>query len=98
MLLVATTFKLFAEIALLAMAGQWILGLLAGEGKSTNLFYRVLQLVGKPWMLSARRLSPRVVLDRHLPLVALFLAVSLWLVATVVKVSICLNIGVALCR
>ena len=98
MLLVATTFKLLAEIALLAMAGQWILGSLAGEGKSTNPFYRVLQLVGKPWMLFARRLSPRAVLDRHLPWVALLLAVSIWLVATVVKVSICLNIGLALCR
>jgi hypothetical protein len=97
MLLVATTFKLFAEIALLAMAGQWILGRLAGVGKSTNPFYRVLQLVGKPWMLAARRLSPRVVLDRHLPLVAVLLAVSIWLVAAVVKVSICLKIGVALC-
>jgi hypothetical protein len=98
MLLVATTFKLLAEIALLAMAGQWILGRLAGEGKSTNPFYRVLQLVGKPWMLSARWLSPRVVLDRHLPLMAALLAVLIWLVATAGKVSICLNIGVALCR
>jgi hypothetical protein len=98
MLVVATTFKLLAEVALFALAGQWILGLLAGEGKSTNPFYRVLQLVGNPWMLSARWLSPRVVLDRHLPWVAVLLAVSIWLVATVVKVSICLKIGVALCR
>ena len=98
MLLVATTFKLLAEIALLALAGQWILGLLAGEGKSTNPFYRVLQLVGKPWICTARWCSPRVVLDRHLPLVAVLLVVSIWLVATIGKVGICLNIGVALCR
>jgi hypothetical protein len=98
MLLAATTFKLLAEIALLAMAGQWILGRLAGEGKSANPFYRVLQLVGRPWMLSARWLSPRVLPDRHLPCVAVLLAVLIWLVATAGKVSICLNIGVALCR
>jgi hypothetical protein len=98
MLLVATTFKLLAEIALLAMAGQWILGRLAGEGKSTNPFYQALQLVGKPWMLSARWLSPQRVPDRYLPLVAVFLAGSIWLLATVGKVSICLKIGVALCR
>lgn len=98
MLVVATTFKLLAEIALLALAGQWTLGLLAGEGKKTNPFYRVLQLVGKPWMLAARWLSPRVVLDRHLPLVAVLLVGLTWLVATVGKVSICLKIGVALCR
>ena len=98
MLVVATTFKLLAEIALLALAGQWILGLLAGEGRNTNPFYRVMQLVGKPWMLAARWLSPRVVLDRHLPLVTVLLVALIWLVATVGKVSICLTIGVALCR
>ena len=98
MLVVATTFKLLAEIALFALAGQWILGLLAGEGKNTNPFYRVMQLVGKPWMLAARWLSPRVVLDQHLPLVAVLLVALIWLVATVGKVSICLKIGVALCR
>ena len=98
MLVVAIILKLLAEIALFALAGQWILGLLAGEGKNTNPFYRVMQLVGKPWMLAARWLSPRVVLDRHLPLVAVLLVASVWLVATVSKVSICLKIGVALCR
>ena len=98
MLVVATTFKLIAEIALLALAGQWMLGLLAGEGRNTNPFYRVLQLVGKPWMLAARWLSPRVVLDRHLPLVAVLVVALIWLVAAVGKVSICLTIGVALCR
>jgi len=98
MLVVATTFKLLAEIALCALAGQWILGLLASEGKNSNPFYRVLQLVGKPWMLAARWLSPRVVLDRHLPLVAVLLVALIWLAATVGKVSICLKIGVALCQ
>ena len=98
MLLVATTFKLLAEIALFALVGQWILGMLAGEGKSTNPFYRVLQGVGRPWMRAARWFSPTALLDRHVPLVAVLFVVSIWLVATVGKVSICLNIGVALCR
>jgi hypothetical protein len=98
MLLVATTFKLLAEIALFAMAGQWILGLLAGERKSVNPFYRVLQGVGHPWRRAARCLLPRAVPNRHLPLVTVLLVASVWLLATVGKVSICLKIGVALCR
>lgn len=98
MLLVAISFKLLAEIALLALAGQWVVGLLAGERKSTNPFYRVLQLVGRPWIRAARWWSPPVVHDRHLPLVAALLAVSIWLVATIAKVSICLNMGVTLCQ
>ena len=98
MLVVANIFKLLAEIALFALAGQLILGLLAGEGKNTNPFYRVMQLVGKRWMLAARWLLPRVVLERLLPLVTVLLTPLIWLVATVSKVSICLNIGLALYR
>jgi hypothetical protein len=98
MLLVTTTCKLLAEVALFALAGQWILGLLAGEGRGANPFYQVLQLMGRPWMRAARWVSPRVVLDRHLPLAAVALVALIWVLASVVKVSICLNIGVALCR
>lgn len=98
MLIVATALKLLAEIAMLAMAGQWVLGWLVGEARNANPFYRVLQGVGKPWMLSARWLSRRVAGDRYLSWVAFLLAVLLWLAATASKVSICLKIGVALCR
>lgn len=98
MLFLATTIKLLAEIALMALAGQWLLGLVVGDGKGSNPFYRVLQGVGKPWMMLARWLSRGIVLDRYLPLVAVLMVVSVWLVATISKVSICLSIGVALCR
>jgi hypothetical protein len=70
MLAAATTAKLLAEIALLALAGQWVVGLLAGAERDTNPFYRVLQLLGRPWVRAARWISPPVVLERHLPLVA----------------------------
>ena len=46
MLAVATTVKLLTEIALLALAGRWGVGLLAGAGRDGNPFYRVLQQAG----------------------------------------------------
>ena len=98
MLAVATTFKLLAEIALLALLGQWMVGVLAGTNRASNPVYRVLQLVGRPWISAARWLSPRVVADRHLPWVAVLLLVLAWMVADFAKVAICLQIGVALCR
>ncbi len=98
MLAVATTVKLLAEIALLALAGQWVMGLLAGAGKDRNPFYRVLQGVGQPWIKAARWISPPVVMDRHLPLVAFLVLLMVWVVAAVAKVRICLEIGVALCK
>lgn len=98
MLAVATTVKLLAEIALLALFGQWLVGWLAGPAPERNPFYRLLQLLGRPWVRAARWLSPPLVLDRHVPLVAFLALLFVWAGAAFVKVSICLQIGVALCR
>ncbi len=95
---VGTTVKLLAEIALLAFLGQWVIGLLSGPARDRNPFYRVLQLMGRPWVRAARWLSARVVLDRHLPLVAFLVLLLIWAAAAAAKVSICLQIGVALCK
>ena len=98
MLIVVTAFKLIAEIALLAMCGQWLLGFLSGAGRNGNPFYTLLQMVGRPWIQVARWISPRVVLDRHLPLVAVFLLLMAWGGASIAKVGICLQIGMDLCK
>jgi hypothetical protein len=98
MLLIASIVKLIAEIALLALLGQGVLGLLVGAQKENNLVYQLLQLLGRPFVRLARLLTPRLVLERHLPLAAFLLLVFVWLVATLFRISRCLEIGVALCR
>lgn len=98
MLTFAVTVKLLAEIALLALLGQWVVGLLAGATRGSNPIYRVLQLVGQPWVRAARWISPPLVLERHLPLVAFLVLLLIWAAAAITKIRICLHIGVALCR
>ena len=98
MLIVVTAFKLIAEIALLALCGQWLLGFLSGAGRNGNPFYALLRLLGSPWIRMARWLSPGLVLDRHLPLVAFFVLLLAWGAASIAKVGICLRIGVDLCK
>ena len=98
MLTVVTAIKLISEIALLALLGQWLIGLMSGAARGRNPFYALLQLLGRPWIRAARCLSPRVVLDCHVPLVAFFLLLLVWVAASFAKVSICLQIGVALCK
>jgi len=98
MLLFISSVKLIAEIALLALFGQWLLGLLAGQKREQNLFYQVLRQVGKPFVQLARWVTPKVVLERHLPLVAFFILTFLWLGVTLAKISHCLKIGVSLCQ
>ncbi|MBT2305180.1 hypothetical protein J7E70_32770 [Variovorax paradoxus] len=98
MLLLASSVKLIAEIALLALAGQWVLGLLAGSRRDQNLFYRLLQVLTNPFVKTVRFITPRFVLDRHIPLAAFVLLASVWLAATVAKINLCLQIGVQACR
>ena len=98
MLTVVTAIKLIAEIALLALFGQWLIGLMSGTARGRNPFYTLLQLLGRPWIRAARWLSPRVVLDRHVPLVAFFLLLLVWATVSFAKVIICLRIGVSLCK
>jgi hypothetical protein len=98
MLLLTSSLKLIAEIALLAMLGQWLLGLLAGAKRDSNFFYQLLSILTRPFTRLTRLLSPRVVLDRHIPLAAFLLLLSVWLVVTVVKINLCLQIGVAQCQ
>lgn len=98
MLLLVEILKLLAEIALMALAGQWVLGLLAGRRRDQNLFYQLFQVLTRPLIASARLISPRVVLDQHLPLVAFLVMMFVWIAATLTKIDICVRIGVHLCR
>lgn len=98
MLTLISAVKLVAEIALLALFGQWVLGLLAGQKRDKNLFYQILQQVGRPFVLLARFVSPRFVLERHHPLVAFLILGFVWVMTTAAKISHCLKIGVQLCQ
>jgi hypothetical protein len=97
-LMLVEILKLLAEVALMALLGQWVLGLLAGAKRDQNLIYQVFQVVTRPLIVGARFISPRVVLDRHLPLVAFLLLSFVWLIATITKIDICVRIGVHLCK
>jgi len=98
MLILFSAVKLVAEIALLALLGQWVLGLVAGPRRARNLFYQLLQQIARPFVLLAGWVTPRMVLERHRPLVAFLVLGFVWLAATVAKITHCLEIGVQLCR
>lgn len=98
MLVLVEILKMLAEIALLSLAGQWVLGLLAGAKREGNLVYKLFQVLTRPLISGARLISPRVVLDRHLPMVAFLLLTFVWVVATITKIDMCVRMGVHLCK
>jgi hypothetical protein len=97
-LLLVSIIKLICEIALLALAGRWLLGLLAGQKKDSNFFYKALEVMTKPFVSAARFITPKAILDRHVPFVAFLLTGFIWVVAVIEKVRICTAIGMELCK
>jgi hypothetical protein len=89
MLLLASSLKLIAEIALFSLAGRWLLGLLAGAKKDHNLFYQALSTLTNPFTGVVRRITPSLVVDRHIPLVTFMLLFWVWVFALSEKVALC---------
>lgn len=89
MLLLVTSIKLVAEIALCALAGRWLLGLLAGAKREQNLFYQLLNMMTRPFTSVFRWVTPKVVIDRHIPLLTFVALGWLWFFMLIEKVSLC---------
>ena len=83
-------FKGLVEVAGVAMFGQGVLWVLAGAKREQNLVYKLFKTLTRPVMKVARWITPRVVLDQHLGMVAFFLLLVLWLVLTITKIRMVL--------
>ncbi len=83
--------KALTEVAGVAMLGQGILYVLAGSKRNENAIYGIFKTITSPVMKAARWITPRIVLDQHLGLVAFFLLVLFWFGLTVLKIRIVLE-------
>jgi hypothetical protein len=83
--------KALTEIAGVAMLGQGVLWVIAGSRRDQNMVYGLFKTLTSPVMKVTRWVTPRIVLDRHLGLVAFFLLMVLWVVLTIMKIRIVLG-------
>ncbi|TMH09588.1 MAG: hypothetical protein E6H58_18895 [Betaproteobacteria bacterium] len=98
MLLIVSSAKLIVEIALMALAGQFVLGVLAGSRRETNFFYKLLTVLTNPFVKGLRLITPRVVIDRHIPLATFVVLAMVWVIVTLTKINLCIQIGIDQCR
>lgn len=98
MLTVLNILQLVLYIALLALLGQGLLYVLAGAKREDNFFYRLLQLLSKPFTVLVRKITPHQVVDRQVPLVTFFLLLIVYAVVTLEKIKLCVAIGVEACK
>ena len=80
--------KALTEVAGIAMIGQGVLYVWAGAKRDQNLVYGIFKTLTSPVMTATRWITPRVILDQHLGLVAFFLLTVLWVGLTVAKIWI----------
>ena len=83
--------KALIEIAGVAMLGQGVLYVLAGSRREQHIVYGLFRSLTSPVTKATRAITPRIVLDQHIGLVAFFLLIVLWLLVTAMKIKIVLN-------
>ena len=72
--------QLLATLALLFMLGQGVLYILAGRNRDRNFVYQLFQVATRPVFRLTRWMTPRVVVDRHIPFVAFLLVGWIWVI------------------
>jgi len=92
-LFVLSVARAVVELAGLFLLGQGALYLLAGGAREKNSIYRFFQIVTRPVVRLARLITPRVIVDRHVPVVAFFLLFWIWILFAYAKRLICVANG-----
>lgn len=98
MFLAIEILKSLIELSLMFVVGRFILGLLAGAKRQTNVFWQLLDVASKPALWLTRRVSPKLILDQHIPLAAASWLLIAWVLVVIAKIDICLQLGAAACQ
>jgi cytochrome b561 len=85
--------QLVLYIALLALIGQGALYVLAGQRRENNVFYKLLQVLGKPFNWMVRKITPRQVADHQVPVVTFCLLAVVYAVVTFERADLCVTQG-----
>jgi hypothetical protein len=78
-LLLVVVPKALAELAAMFLLGRGLLYILAGQHREKNFIYQILSVITNPIFKATRFITPKVVLDRHIPFVAFLLVAWIWI-------------------
>jgi len=91
--------KLVLEIALFALAGQglvWMMIRAVGQPAERNFAYRALQTIASPFTGLVRLITPKFVIDRHIPWATFALLAVAWVWATFTIANTCIGAGLTI--
>ena len=98
MLLTVVILKSLIELSLMFIVGRFVLGLLAGAKRQTNVFWQLLDVAAKPALWLTRRISPRFILDQHIPLATVSWLLVAWVLMVKLKIDLYFQMGAAACQ
>lgn len=88
-LLVVSILRALVEVAGFSLLGQGAVALLSGKYREQNIFYKLFQIVTRPVIKAVRFVTPRVILDAHVPFLAFFILFWLWIALAFAKRYLC---------
>ena len=93
-ILLLSILRALVEVAGFALLGQGLLYVLAGSSRDRNVIYKLFGIIASPVTRLVRAVTPRVVIDKHIPVVAFFLLFWLWILLAYVRRVVCEMNGV----
>lgn len=94
-LLLVSVLRSLVEVAGFFLLGQGLLYVLAGASREKNGVYLLFRVVTRPVLRIVRFITPRQVIDRHIPFVAFFLLFWLWIALAYARRVVCVTNGLA---
>lgn len=94
-LFILSVLRALVEVAGMFLLAQGALYVLVGASRETNVVYKLFQIVTGPVIRLVRFVTPRLIVDRHVPVLAFFLLFWIWIVLAYVRRVICDANGLA---
>jgi len=88
-LLLVSVLRALVEVAGMCLLGQGLVYILAGSRRESNPVFQLFRIITRPVVSVVRRLTPKMIVDRHIPLVTFFILLWLWLLLAYVRQIIC---------
>lgn len=86
---IITILRALVEVAGMFLLAQGVLFLLAGGMRDKNIVYQLFRIITRPVISGTRFISPKVIVDRYIPLVAFFLLFWFWILLAYVRQVVC---------
>ena len=81
--------RALVEVAMLFLLGQGLLALLAGRGRENNIMYKLFVIITGPVVKAMRMVTPKQIIDRHIPYIAFAVLFWLWIALACLKRLYC---------